>query len=110
MFKFLILFCMLLSFDAQALVNTSTLKGRMRQMDKVCWEIGRTASFPSMCKNPTKVVYKNIMCWGCPEASKCTPACKGGKVCINQQCVCPPNQLLIDCYGRCISPTVPCTK
>lgn len=90
--------------------NVSTIRGKLRQMDRICWEIGRTASYPSMCKSPTKVAYKGLMCWGCPEATRCKPACKGGKVCMNQKCVCPPNQLLIDCYGRCIDPMIPCKK
>lgn len=95
---------------AAALVNSSTLKGRIGKMNRLCWEIGRTASYPSVCKNPTRVSYKGVACWGCPEASRCNPACRGGKVCVNQKCVCPPNQLLYDCYGRCLSPTTPCTK
>lgn len=95
---------------AAALVNSSTLKGRVGRMNSICWEIGRTASYPSVCKNPTRVSYKGAVCFGCPEASRCNPACRGGKVCVNQKCVCPPNQIMYDCHGRCLSPTTPCTK
>lgn len=104
----LFMMLMLMTTRAMALVNTSTLQGRFKQMDRLCWEIGRTATYPSMCKNPTKVVYRGIMCWGCPEANKCNPMCTGGKVCVNQRCVCPPNQIMYECNGRCVSPTTPC--
>ncbi len=106
----LALFLILSAGEVSALVNTSTLKGRFKQMDRLCWEIGRTATYPTMCKSPTKVTYRGIICWGCPEARKCNPACRGGKVCMNQKCVCPPNQILYDCNGRCLPPTTPCTK
>lgn len=105
-----VLFLILSAGEVSALVNTSTLKGRFKQMDRLCWEIGRTATYPTMCKSPTKVTYRGIICWGCPEARKCNPACRGGKVCMNQKCVCPPNQILYDCNGRCLPPTTPCTK
>lgn len=98
------------AFKTEALVNSSTLRGQMSRMDRLCWEIGRTARYPSVCKKPTRVSYKGVICWGCPEASRCTPACRGGKVCVNQKCVCPPNQVLYDCHGRCLSPATPCTK
>lgn len=91
-----------------ARLNLYILANKAKSFNDSCLEIGRTVVYPSVCKKPTKVLYKGVYCYGCPEASRCKPGCKGGKVCINQQCVCPPNRLLVDCNGKCQSPTVPC--
>lgn len=94
--------------DAQARFSKAKLANRAQYFNDSCLEIGRTAVYPRVCKNPTKVTYKGVYCFGCPEASRCNPGCRGGKICINQKCMCPPNRLLIDCNGKCQSPTVPC--
>ena len=86
----------------------SGLQTKQKKLDAICWEIGRTATYPTMCDKPSYVTYKGVICWGCAKASQCQPACSGGKVCINQKCVCPPNQFLYDCKGRCIPPSIPC--
>ena len=96
-----------LAFPAEARPTRYQTMSNVKYFNDVCLEIGRTAVYPKFCK-PTGVMYKGVYCFGCPEAHICRPACTGGKVCINQRCVCPPKQLLIDCNGRCQSPTVPC--
>lgn len=93
---------------ADARLNRYIVANKAKYFNDSCLEIGRTAVYPKVCKSPTKVMYKGIYCYGCPEASRCNPACKGGKVCINQRCLCPPNRLLVDCNGKCQDPTVPC--
>lgn len=93
---------------AEARFNRAILAKNAQYFNDVCLEIGRTAVIPRVCKSPTKVMYKGLYCFGCPEASRCNPGCRGGKICVNQKCMCPPNRMLVDCNGRCQSPTVPC--
>ncbi len=100
----------LFSFSSFALSPSVQYRRNVRKLNAICWEIGKTATLPKVCKKPSMTMYKGVACWGCPEASRCNPICRGGKVCVNQKCVCPPNQYLYDCNGRCISPTIPCTK
>lgn len=102
-------FCLgLLISGSEARYNRYTVANRVKSFNDSCLDVGRTAVIPRVCKEPTRVMYKGIYCYGCPEASVCKPGCRGGKVCINQRCVCPPKQLLIDCNGQCQSPVVPC--
>lgn len=95
---------------AEARFNKYTVANQVQYFNDSCLEIGRTAVMPSkkVCPRVTRVVYKSTYCYGCPEAKMCNPACKGGKVCINQRCVCQMNKNEFDCKGKCVTLGAPC--